>query len=311
MIKPILIANPSAGKRLYSLDSMQKAVERWVPTNTPLQVTQHPGHAEHIANEACRNGFDTLIVLGGDGTIHETLNGILASEARGVRMGIFPIGTANDYAFTLRNDRAEHEPFHRFVDIGKATCNGSHRYFINVAGLGLPGRVADLARGMKRLPARVRYTLALMRAMGAKYRTHPLIATSKEDTDLGIAPASKEYLMISVAIGMREGSYPLSPKAVLDDGLFEILEVGALRRRDIVRYFPRILKGDIPTSDQRISTSQRQDYLIECDHPVPFHLDGESFRVSGDSEAVPFDSTKRFRLHLEVLPRALAIELLG
>lgn len=311
MIKPILIANPAAGKRLHSFASMRKAVERWVPINTPMQVTQHPGHAEQIAKEACRNGFDTLIVLGGDGTIHETLNGILASEARGVRMGIFPIGTANDYAFTLRNDRAEHELFHRFVDIGKATCNGKQRYFINVAGLGLPGRVANLARGMKRLPARVRYTLALMRAMGGKYRTHPLVASSRKDTDLGIAPASKEYLMISVAIGMREGSYPLSPKAILDDGLFEVLEVGALRRRDILRYFPRILKGDIPTSDPRISTSQRDDYLIECDHPVPFHLDGESFLDSEDTVGGPAKSKERFRLHLEVMPKALAVELLG
>lgn len=117
--------------------------------------------------------------------------------------------------------------------------------------------------------------------------------------------------MISVAIGMREGSYPLSPKAILDDGLFEILEVGALRRRDIVRYFPRILKGDIPTSDPRISTSQREDYLIECDHPVPFHLDGESFLASDDAGVVTAGATKRFRLHLEVLPKALAVELLG
>lgn len=310
-MKPILIANPAAGKRLHSFSSIYEALGGWIPESSPIEVTEYAGHAEKIALDACKRGFDTLIVLGGDGTIHETLNGILNSQIPGVRLGIYPIGTANDYAFTLRKVRSTHDPFIRRVDIGKATCNGQQRFFINVAGLGLPGRVADLARGMKRLPARVRYTLALMRSMGAKYRTHPLQAFRGSCDAPEVAPAWKEFLMISVAIGIREGSYPLSPNAILDDGLFEVLEVGALRRRDIVRYFPRILQGDIPTNDPRITTCRSASYQIECEHPVPFHLDGEAFHIGDDTDRSANGQPSRFRLQLEVLHQAIAVELLG
>lgn len=309
-MKPILIANPVAGKKLQSFSSLHETLGDWVPESAPIEVTQYAGHAEQIARDACKRGFDTLIALGGDGTIHEILNGILTSQVPGVRLGIYPIGTANDYAFTLRKERSKHDPFSRRVDIGRATCNGRQRFFINVAGLGLPGRVADLARGMKRLPARVRYTLALMRSMGAKYRTHPLRAFRGSNDAREVESALKEFLMISVAIGIREGSYPLNPNAIVDDGLFDVLEVGALRRRDIVRYFPRILKGDIPTDDPRITTGRSESYLIECEHPVPFHLDGEAFHIGEDRDLLANGQFSRFRLQLEVLHQALAVELL-
>jgi len=111
--------------------------------------------------------------------------------------------------------------------------------------------------------------------------------------------------MISAAIGMREGSYPLTPDAKLDDGLFDLLLVGALRRRDILRYFPRMIRGDIPTSDPRICTDRKSKIVLRSAKPIPLHLDGEDPWKNSDHS---LDSSE-FCLELEVIPRAIVMEL--
>jgi diacylglycerol kinase family enzyme len=299
-MKLLMISNPAAGKRLrHGLE-----LPNWLTSQSQLvehRPTEYPGHAEKLALDACHKGFDTIIAAGGDGTIHEVLNGIMTSRQHNVRMGVLPVGTANDYAYSLARQATatepSAEPFSQRVDIGAMECLGHRRYFANVAGVGFPGRVAELARGMKRLPARLRYTLAIFRCMGASYRTDPI---SLDDQ----APTS--YLMISAAIGMREGSYPLTPNAKLDDGLFDLLLVGALHRRDILRYFPRIIRGDIPTTDPRILTDRKAKIVLRSAKPIPFHLDGED---PWRNYPMP-KQISEFRLELEVIPSAIAMQLL-
>jgi diacylglycerol kinase family enzyme len=295
-MKPLLICNPAAGKRTKGGIKLPHWISQ---SDHPLQTrhTQHASHAEQLAYQACQDGFDTIIAAGGDGTIHEVLNGILTSRCSGVRMGILAVGTANDYAYSLARREASSEPFTQRVDIGAMTCSGHRRYFANVAGVGFPGRAAELARGMKRLPARIRYTLAILRCMGASYQTDPIQIDDQQ---------AKSYLMISAAIGMREGSYPLTPDAKLDDGLFDLLLVGALRRRDILRYFPRMIRGDIPTTDPRIQTDRKSKIVLRSSRPIPLHLDGED---PWQGRQIPAQGTE-FLLELEVIPKAIAMELL-
>jgi diacylglycerol kinase family enzyme len=291
----LLISNPAAGKRFKT----GLELPGWLTSQTDRiehRRTEYAGHAQELAQEACLQGVDTIIAAGGDGTIHEVLNGILASSVAGVRMGIVPVGTANDYAYSLAKRPASQERFAQRVDVGAMTCSGHRRYFANVAGVGFPGRAAELARGMKRLPARLRYTLAILRCMGASYQTDPIQLDGDEP---------KSFLMISAAIGMREGSYPLTPDAKLDDGLFDLLLVGALRRRDILRYFPRMIRGDIPTSDPRIFTDRKSKIVLRSAKPIPLHLDGEDPWKNLDHS---LDSSE-FCLELEVIPRAIVMEL--
>jgi len=314
-MKPLLIANPSAGSRWQSFSKIQDALPAWLPKSTPLRITESIGDAKRIAMEACEQQFDTLIAIGGDGTIHEVLNGIMAQSASHIQLGICPMGTANDYAFSLRKKTKSTEPFSLQVDIGRASWQHEQQYFINVAGIGLPGRVAQVARNMKRLPARIRYTCALAGCMGGNYRTDPILRLASVEDAIEASRKPLGYLMISVAIGQREGSYPLSPKAQLDDGLFDVLEVGALRRRDIVRYFPRILRGDIPTNDPRIITSRTSKLVLQSTRPIPFHLDGEapfSETLRGEGalgNRQQNNQQQNFELGIELIPKAIRVEL--
>lgn len=296
-MKTLLISNPAAGKRF------QRGLKlpSWMTTQSVRidhRQTERAGHAHQIAHNACDEGFDTIIAAGGDGTIHEVLNGIIASGNPSVRMGVIPIGTANDYAYSLAHRPKGPEPFSQRVDIGVMTCLGNRRYFANVAGVGFPGRVAELARGMTRLPARLRYTLAILRCMGTAYQTDPIQLDEQKPM---------RFLMISAAIGMREGSYPLTPDASLEDGLFDLLLVGALRRRDILRYFPRMIRGKIPTTDPRIRTDRKSRIVLQSSSAIPLHLDGED---PWSNRPIP-SGPSGFRLEFEVVPKAIAMELIS
>jgi diacylglycerol kinase family enzyme len=295
----LVIANPKAGR----LQSKQRHYQASLPPHACWVTTAHPGHAEELALEASARGCGTVIVAGGDGTIHEALNGLMRNPDNLCGLGILPVGTANDYAYSLRAQPHDSARFSRLCDVGLATWvsdSGStgSRYFANVAGIGLPGRVAHFARQMKRMPARIRYTLALMRCMG------PVFQSLRSEIILPNAPTreSVDLLMLSAAIGIREGSYPLTPNARIDDGLLDILRVSMLRRVDVVRYFPRILRGDIPKNDTRISEFRVEGMSIASDSPIPFHLDGEA---PNDPSAATAKS-----LTISVLHRRLRVELM-
>jgi len=295
----LVIANPKAGR----LQSKQHHYHARLPPHARWITTKHPGHAEELAFEASTTLCRTVIVAGGDGTIHEALNGLMRNSGNQSSLGILSVGTANDYAYSLRAQPHELPRFSRSCDVGLATWvsdSGSKgsRYFANVAGIGLPGRVAHFARQMKRIPARIRYTLALVRSMGPAFQ--PLRSELKFSKSTN--STTEDLLMLSAAIGIREGSYPLTPNACIDDGLLDILRVAMLRRFDVVRYFPRILKGDIPKHDTRISESRVEGISIECDSPIPFHLDGE---MPNDPSAA-----RAIRLTVNVLHQQLPVELL-
>lgn len=297
---PILvIANPKAGR----LRSKQSYYHSRIPPHAHWVSTTHPGHAETLAFDASNQRYRTVIAAGGDGTIHEVLNGLLRNPVNQTHLGVLSVGTANDYAYSLRSQPHSLAPFSRFCDIGVvhwASNSGSTgtRFFANVAGIGLPGRVAHFARQMKRIPARIRYTVALVRSMGPAFR--PIVSritlTNKENAEC------EELLMLSAAIGIREGSYPLTPNAVIDDGLLDILRVSMLRRFDLIRYFPRILRGDIPKRDPRIAEFRAEGISITSESSIPFHLDGE----------MPIDpsAANASQLSVRVLKRHLAVELL-
>ncbi|MBM3966667.1 MAG: hypothetical protein FJ308_16615 [Planctomycetes bacterium] len=295
----LVIANPRAGR----LGSKQSFDHARLPSHAHWVSTTHPGHAETIALDASNQRYRTVIAAGGDGTIHEILNGLLRNPSNQTRLGVLSLGTANDYAYSLRSQAHSMPPFSRFCDIGLvhwASNNGSSgtRFFSNVAGIGLPGRVAHFARQMKRIPARVRYTLALLRSMGPAFR--PIVS---HITPHNSAKAEcEELLMLSAAIGIREGSYPLTPNAVIDDGLLDILRVSMLRRVDLIRYFPRILRGSIPKRDPRIAEFRSEEITITSESAIPFHLDGE---MPNDPSAA-----NATQLSVRVLKKHLAVELL-
>ncbi len=94
-----IIFNPSAarGRARRKLEDLR----RLLGPDVDFRPTQHPGHAEELALEAARAGFATVAAAGGDGTVHEVANGLLRADRPDITFAVIPLGSANDYAFTL------------------------------------------------------------------------------------------------------------------------------------------------------------------------------------------------------------------
>jgi diacylglycerol kinase (ATP) len=235
--------------------------------------------------------------MGGDGTIHEVLNGMMNHPNNQSILGLIPAGTANDYAaaFSKRPKSDRNDPLR--VDVGRLTWSKGSRYFANVAGLGLSGEIANCARSMTRIPARVRYTSALLRRLGPGYGARAM-RMSLDDEPM----VERETLLISVALGPREGSYPLHAKADLTDGLFEILRIGRLARRELAWHFPAMLRGSLPQDHPQVMQQRCRRIHLASQDPIPIHLDGEFPKAAAQDDLR--------EITLEVVPQAVEVEVI-
>src|SRR5437660_5032701 len=129
MTRPELcvIFNPTAGKHRGRRRLEQ--IRRTWGSHVAFRPTQRAGHAVELAEQAARDGFAVVAAAGGDGTAHEVLNGLMRVRNPGVRYSIIPIGSANDYAFSLGLTQKAPPP-ERAVDVGVVrAANGKQVYF--------------------------------------------------------------------------------------------------------------------------------------------------------------------------------------
>jgi diacylglycerol kinase family enzyme len=270
----VIIANPMAGRKQPSMETawIHELLPNLKGAKLEFAITRHAGHAEDLAHRASLQGVRWIVAAGGDGTIHDVLNGMMRNRDNQSILGLAPCGTANDYAASfphrgLSINSCQPTP----VDIGLLTWPGGTRFFINVASIGISGLVANTARRLKRYPPRLRYTLALAMQLGPGFGARPYY--------LGFDHATRnptECLLLSVAIGKREGSYSLHPDADVGDGLFDVLKLGRLTRRELIWYFPAMLRGILPKDHPQVERLRCTRLELASAQPIPMHLDGEN-----------------------------------
>ena len=156
----VLIANPSAGRG--QVDQALPRVERVLTSNNlsyRIVRTTHPGHATQAARQALRNGERYLVAVGGDGTVHEIVNGMVSSGgplAPDAVLGVVAAGSGCDFirSFGLPGDAAQAaerlagDQF-QTIDVGTVTCaDGETRCFVNIAEVGLGAAVVTRAAGL-------------------------------------------------------------------------------------------------------------------------------------------------------------------
>src|SRR5687768_5674677 len=112
-----VIFNPAAGK--HRGQRRFEALRQRFGTQVVFQQTESPGHAVALARAAARDGFRIVAAAGGDGTAHEVANGLLQARRADVRFGLVPIGSANDYAYSVAAETAPGVNGSRAVDVGR------------------------------------------------------------------------------------------------------------------------------------------------------------------------------------------------
>ncbi|HSJ07676.1 MAG TPA: diacylglycerol kinase family protein [Longimicrobiales bacterium] len=273
-----IILNPMArhgrGGRLR--DVIARGLERRGCT-FDIVHTEGPGHAADLAVAAAGQGIARVVAAGGDGTIHEVVNGLMAASAPGVALGLIPIGTGNDFVKMvpgtatpdLAMDTLARGTAHA-VDIGIARWQGGSEYFANAMGTGID---VEVVRGMRRsrlLPGGFIYVSALLRAL-VKYR--PLAVRIEVDGDV----VEKSIMNLAVCNGPSiGGSFRICPDALTDDGLLDVCLVEEMPILRNARMVPRVIRGT-HTGQRGVTMLRGRSIRLTLgqDRPLWFQLDGE------------------------------------
>lgn len=272
-----VIFNPQAGRARAARrlpDWLQNASSEF-----ELQPTSHPGHAVELARQAALDGDPVVIAAGGDGTVHEVANGLLLSERNDVVMAVVPIGSANDFAFSLKQQFGEsqlHDEHITAIDVGVLEADGRRRFFIESVGMGLSAQVTLESRRIHRLQGLMLYGLAAVRALW-KHRPQSLSIAWDEEPCV-----EQPTLMLTVMLGQREGNFILAPQASMNDGLFDVVQALQLSRWGALRLLPSLAKHGPPTDHPQVALRQCHGLSVESPTPLTIHTDGEMFCETGD-----------------------------
>ena len=273
--RTLLIANPAA--KHGETEKLIPVVEQLLQNHPhDLATTERIGHAAEIA--AAAEGYDTIVAVGGDGTVHEVLNGLMTHppETRPA-LGLLPTGSGNDTRRTLgvSLDLAQAV---RELEIGErrrfdvGVCNGT--YFNNSFAAGLDAKVTAKAVECKVTTERSGlwlYLSALLHVLFNDLSSFDLRITF----DGAEKPEAHDTLIVAVTIGPTYGGgFFITPDAVPDDGLFDVCMIDPLGLPEALARLPFVVAGK-HTHMKPVHMSRHTSLVIECDVPLPAQIDGE------------------------------------
>jgi YegS/Rv2252/BmrU family lipid kinase len=263
-------------------------------------MSEGPGHLADLARRAVADGARVLVVVGGDGSVHESVNGLVGTdEAREVELAVLPRGTGKDFVRSLRIPRDLRAAIGvarnwrvRTIDVGRARFvasggSSAEAYFANFAGAGISGAIARRANASSKVTGgRVSFLLATV-AVFAGWKNAEIQVTVDAEVRSGpmfdVIVANCRYL----AGGMK-----IAPDAEPDDGLFDVLLIGDISKLDLALTMPKIYRGThLP--HPKAELLRGASVSVDAEEPLPVELDGEQ----------PGTTPVRF----EVVPRALRL----
>ncbi len=298
-----VIYNPVAGRG--RAEKLLKQLPAELMRDVELRPSQKESHAVDLAREAAEDGFARIVAAGGDGTVHEVANGVLASGRRDVTFSVWPIGSANDYAFTLGltewwNRRGESLPLDVLdVDVVLAKTPEREVYAVGCLGVGFNGMVTVEARKCHWLAGMPLYTWAFLKAIVKHFAT-PTLSIRFDGREV-VAPT----LALSVLNAQREGNFPIRPDASLTDGAFDYMHATRLSRGHLVRFLPGMATGRLPTNHPLLRLGRASRIDVRSQAPLCVHADGEFVCVPADGITELTVQVMPLRLRVEVYQPAL------
>ena len=275
-MKFIITVNPHGGKKLGPrlLNRVKplfeaKGIELFVVETT------FAGHAKELANQLNITEYDGFIGIGGDGTLHEIINGMLSRhDGRKIPIGIIPGGSGNSYMHDLqltdplKAAKAIINEKTRALDTAKVEVNHIIKYSNNMIGWGLVTDVGNQAEHFRWLGTN-RYTiLSVVEVLRHKSRPATLIMDDKKIED--------EFIFIIACNSIHVGKgMKMAPKARLDDGLIDliVLRSGVSRTR-LLQVLPKLFDGS-HINEPELEYYQTSQFSLIPETDEILNIDGE------------------------------------
>ena len=294
-----IIINPRAGRG---------AVERGWPAvrgvldeggvEHDVTITEQPGHATEAARRAIDSGCTFVVAVGGDGTVHEVVNGLMDAEGPlnpAAVLGVVAAGSGCDFVKTFGlpqdpADAARHllgDNLWGKIDVGRIRCTGRDgaphtRWFANIAEAGIGAEVVDAASRMPKFLGGSVYRLAALKTIArfkpksAQIRMRGRTTRGKHGEDETLADIDHDgtFSMLVVANGQFfGGGMQVTPRAVPGDGLFDV-QISHGPRGESVKAMQKMFRG------QHIPSPYIKEFLaarvaVEGNDPVLIEADGE------------------------------------
>jgi YegS/Rv2252/BmrU family lipid kinase len=276
-----VIVNPVAGA--YSTR------RKWPHISTRLrdiglsfdhEYTEGVGHATEIARAAANEGYQNIVAVGGDGTVHEVANGILSSNSTEIPLGVISTGTGSDFIRSVGLPRNYNSACsclisqrRLVIDVGvvEYQCKGQtlRRFFVNAAGVGFDASVVETTeRFPKYLGGTIPYLTGLIRTLFG-YRNKSVV--------LRVGNKVEAIRVLSVVIS--NGSYfgggmHVAPEAKLNDNLLDVVVLGDVDKFDLLKSLPMLYKGT-HGKHPKVSMRKASTITVESAERVLVHADGE------------------------------------
>ena len=245
-------------------------------------MSERPGHIAELATQAVGAGARLVVAVGGDGTVHEAVNGLLAGGGGdGAELAVIPRGTGRDFARSLGIPRdveraiaVARDGRSRAVDVGRARFRApdgspTESYFANFGGAGISGAIARRANvSSKALGGRVSFIWATV-AVFARWRSAEITLTVD-----GEERAGRMFEVLVQNGEFTAGGMWVTPGAAPDDGLFDVLLIGDVTKADFARTFPKVYRGS-HLAHPKIDRVSGRRVAVDAPAPLPIALDGE------------------------------------
>ncbi len=250
-----------------------------------LFSTSKAGDGVRLAKLSRVNGFQRIVVLGGDGSVNEVARALYGSDSI---LGVLPGGSGNDF-FKMLGNNGRLESALRTAFLGEPTLidvgNVNGRPFFNSVGIGFDAEVARAAAEKKHLGGIWVYLLGVFKVMR---KFEPLSL----DIQLDQFKINLDATLVSIGNGQSSGGgFFLTPRAKFDDGLFDICVIEKLSKGKILRYLPTTFNGShvrLPF----VKMYRSRKIVIKSEKQFNIHIDGEVLPESLNTIEIKFESKK-------------------
>jgi YegS/Rv2252/BmrU family lipid kinase len=260
-------------------------------------LSERPGQLGELAKRAVEQGASLLVAVGGDGTVNEVVQGLAGRD--GAELAVIPRGTGWDFARTYRIPRRLEDAVAvardgrtRAIDLGRARYRDwegseAESYFANVASAGMSGAIAKRANETsKALGGKISYAWATLTVF-ARWRNDEVRVTVD-----GEARTGRMHDVVVANGRFFGGGMMICPDAEPDDGLFDVLLIGDLTKRDLLLTLPKTYRGrHLPHPKAELLRGAVVE--VDAPEPLPVELDGEQPGTTP--------------IRLEVVPEALRL----